>query len=381
VRVVNSDVAPGQTPLQISNAGSGFGQSGIGSQPAPAPQTAAAPSPQQPPPPLGQPPADQPAAAPQPSAQGDNGLPQAGRGEDELAPPRARIVADEKNNALVIFARPRDYRMIEEAIKRLDVVPLQVLIEATIAEVTLNHDLQYGVQWFLKGGSSSGTFSNLESGVIASVFPGFNYVLKQSNVNVVLNALSAVTNVNVVSSPQILVLDHHVATLQVGDQVPIPIQQAQSTLVPGAPLINTVEYRDTGVILRVSPRVNSNGLITLDIVQEVSDVTKTTTSNIDAPTIQQRRVQSTVTVQDGETIALGGLIRENRTDSRNGIPGLARIPVLGALFGSTDDSRDRTELLILLSPRVVHDAAEARTLTEELRGRLHALDPLAIRVR
>jgi len=383
VQVVNSEVAPGQTPLQLSSAGSGFGQGGNGGQAAPTPPAAGAP-PQQPLSPLGQLQAEQPAAAPQapqPSGQLDLGLPSGNRGDDELAPPRARIVADDKNNALVIFAKPRDYRMIEEAIKRLDVVPLQVLIEATIAEVTLNHDLQYGVQWFLKGGTSSAAFSNLQTGIIASVFPGFNYVLKQTNVNVVLNALSAITNVNVVSSPQLLVLDHHVATLQVGDQVPIPIQQAQSTLVPGAPLINTVEYRDTGVILRVSPRVNSNGLITLDIVQEVSDVTKTTTSNIDAPTIQQRRVQSTVTVEDGETVALGGLIRDNRTNNRNGIPVLARIPVLGALFGSTDDNHDRTELLILLSPRVVHDAAEARTLTEELRGRLHALDPIAIRVR
>ena len=379
VRVVDTGVAPGQTPLQLSSVGFGQNGNGNGNGASLAPRPAAGTPPM--PPPLSQPVPDQPAAAAPPQPAGDGGTPSAGRADDDLAPPHARIVADEKNNTLVIFARPRDYRMIEGALKKLDVVPLQVLIEATIAEVTLNHDLQYGVQWFLKAGTSDFTLSNDKTGIISSVFPGFNYLLKQSNVNVVLNALSAVTNVNVVSSPQLLVLDHHVATLQVGDQVPIPIQQAQSTLVPGAPLINTVEFRDTGVILRVSPRVNSNGLITLDIAQEVSDVTKTTTSNIDAPTIQQRRIQSTVTVQDGETVALGGLIRENRTNSRNGVPGLGSIPLLGTLFSSIDRQQDRTELLILLSPRVVHDAAEARTLTEELRGRLHALEPLAIRVR
>jgi general secretion pathway protein D len=381
VRVVDTGVAPGQTPVQLSSAGFGQNGGGNGASPSPAPPPPAGAPPLPLPLPLSQPAQDQPPPAPQTPQAGDGGTPSVGRGDDDLAPPHARIVADEKNNTLVIYAKPRDYRMIEDALKKLDVVPLQVLIEATIAEVTLNHDLQYGVQWFLKAGTSSFTLSNDKTGIISSVFPGFNYVLKQSNVNVVLNALSAVTDVNVVSSPQLLVLDHHVATLQVGDQVPIPIQQAQSTLVPGAPLINTVEFRDTGVILRVSPRVNSNGLITLDIAQEVSDVTKTTTSNIDAPTIQQRRIQSTVTVQDGETVALGGLIRENRTNSRNGVPGLGSIPLLGTLFSSTDRQKDRTELLILLSPRVVHDAAEARTLTEELRGRLHALEPLAIRVR
>src|SRR6185312_5364580 len=172
-----------------------------------------------------------------------------------------------------IFARPREYHMIEEALKRLDVVPLQVLIEATIAEVTLNNDLQYGLQWFFKKGGSNITLSNAVAGGVPQVFPGFNYAFIAGGANIVLSALSAITNVNVVSSPQLLVLDHHVATLQVGDEVPVPTAQVESTLTAGAPIVNTIQYLNTGVILRVSPRVNSNGVITLEISQEVSDVT------------------------------------------------------------------------------------------------------------
>jgi general secretion pathway protein D len=299
-----------------------------------------------------------------------------GKTNDDLNLPQARIVADDKNNALVIFAKPRDYRMIEDTIKRLDVVPLQVLIEATIAEVTLTDNLQYGVEWYFKTGASQFSFSNDPTGAVAPTFPGFNYFISGNNPKVVLSALSQITHVNIVSSPQLLVLDHHIATLQVGDQVPVPIQQSQSTVVAGAPVINTIQFVDTGVILRVSPRVNTNGLITLDIGQQVSQATKTTTSAIDAPTIQQRRVDSTITVQDGETIALGGLIQDNRTSGKDGVPILSDIPIIGNLFGINTNNATRTELLILLSPRVVRDSSEARSVTEELRSKLHAFEPV-----
>ncbi|HLJ64733.1 MAG TPA: type II secretion system protein GspD, partial [Stellaceae bacterium] len=289
---------------------------------------------------------------------------------------------DEKNNTLVFFARPRDYQMIEDALKRIDVAPLQVLIEATIAEVTLNDNLQYGLQWFFKSGNN--TFSNVNPGngnvtITPAIIPGFNYQFLTNNVNVILSALSAVTTVNVVSSPQLLVLDHHSATLQVGDEVPVPTAQIQSTLVTGAPVVNTIQYLNTGVILHVSPRVNANGVITLEITQEVSDVIATTTSTLNAPTISQRRVESTVSVLDGETVALGGLIQDSRTIGRTGIPILSDIPLLGALFSTRQDQKMRTELLVLLSPRVLHDANEARRVTDELRGRLHTIEPLVDR--
>jgi general secretion pathway protein D len=303
-----------------------------------------------------------------------------------------RVVADEKNNAVVTYARPRDYRMIEDVIRRLDIVPLQVLIEATVAEVTLNDELSYGLQFFLKRGANiagltaptirtaptNGTGSIAD---ITSVFPGFNYVLSTGSARAILNLLSSVSHVDVVSSPQLLVLDHQTAALQVGDQVPIITQSAISVVTTGAPVVNSVDYRNTGVLLQITPRVNASGLITLDIDQEVSDVKATTTSTIDSPTITERRIVSSVVTQDGETIALGGLILDKQDNERSGIPLLSDIPVLGPLFRSTTKSRGRTELLVLLSPKIIRDAREARGMTEELRNRMTAVKPLAAKIR
>jgi general secretion pathway protein D len=297
-------------------------------------------------------------------------------GGDDLDLPPVRVVADEQNNALVIFARPRDSRMVEEVIRKLDVVPLQVLIEATIAEVTLSDQLQYGLQFFLKDGASRLSLSTAGGAVPVPVFPGFNYVLAAGGAQAVLTALSSITDVNVVSAPQLLVVDHQTATLQVGDQVPVSVQQAQSLLTADAPIVNSIQFKDTGVILQVTPSVNSSGLVTLQIQQEVSDVAQTTTSSIDSPTIQQRRILSTVAVQDGKTVALGGLIRDNRTTTRSGIPFLSDIPIAGALFRTTKKSKNRTELLVMLTPRVIRNSKEARDATDELRNRLRALAPL-----
>jgi len=322
-------------------------------------------------------------------------------GDSDLKTPPVRIVADEKNNALVVFARPRDYKMIEDAIKRLDVVPLQVLIEATIAEVTLNDNLQYGLQWFFSqassrlelnngvpGASAATTAAGAAAGAlslsgadISPTFPGFNYLAGGGKIKVILNALSTLTQVNVVSSPEVLVLDHQTAALQVGDQVPVITQSAQSTLASGAPIVNSVQYLNTGVVLQVTPRVNSTGLITLDIDQSVSDVAKTTTSTIDSPTITQRRIVTSAVVQDGETIALGGLIIDNQTNGRSGVPLLSSIPLIGPLlFSSTSKSSARTELLVMLTPKILHNAQEARATTDELRNRMRAVKPLELRV-
>lgn len=290
--------------------------------------------------------------------------------------PRMRVVADEKNNALVIFATPRDYRMIEAAIRKLDVLPLQVVIEATIAEVTLNDSLRYGTQWFFKTGNSSVILTNLRNNDIGGVFPGFNYFLSGGDARVILSALSDVTDLNVISSPTLMVLDHQTATLQVGDEVPITVQQAVSTINPDAPIVNSIQYRDTGVILRVTPRVNSSGLVILEVQQEVSDVTETTTSGIDSPTISQRKIVSNVAVQAGDTVALGGLIRDTKSKGRTGVPYLSEIPVLGVLFGTKNSLSLRTELLVMITPRVIRNPQDARNMTEELRTRLRAAGAL-----
>lgn len=282
-----------------------------------------------------------------------------------------RIIADEVNNSLVILATPAEYRQVENAIRQLDVMPLQVLIEATIAEVTLNRALRFGIQWFLRAGDSSLTLSRFAKGVVAPQFPGFAYVLSASDADVVIDALDRITDVKVVSSPKLMVLDNRTAELQVGDQVPIATQSAVSVISPDAPQVNTIEFRDTGVVLTVTPLVNAGGLVTLEIEQEVSDAVPTTTSALDSPTIQQRRISSSVAVQSGETIALGGLIRDQQNREREGLPVLSSIPVLGHLFGSTEKLNQRTELLVLITPRVIRDPDEARSVTEELRERVH----------
>ena len=287
-----------------------------------------------------------------------------------------RIIADEKKNALVILATSAEYRMIEATLKRLDITPLQVLIEVTIAEVGLIDDLRYGLQWFFESGDASATFSSLASGAVASAFPGFSFVFAGSDARVVLNALTEITDVQVISSPQLMVLDNQSARLQVGDQVPIATQSSVTVNDPDAPIVNSIQFRDTGVILEVTPRVNAGGLVVLDVLQEVSDVVETTTSDIDSPTIQQRFIESTVAVQSGDTVALGGLIRDRHEESVSGLPLLSDIPVLGNLFKTTEVVERRTELLVLITPRVVRDRREALEVTDELRRRLSTLGPL-----
>ena len=287
-----------------------------------------------------------------------------------------RIIADEKKNALVILATSAEYRMIEATLKRLDITPLQVLIEVTIAEVGLIDDLRYGLQWFFESGDASATFSSLASGAVASAFPGFSFVFAGSDARVVLNALTEITDVQVISSPQLMVLDNQSARLQVGDQVPIATQSSVTVNDPDAPIVNSIQFRDTGVILEVTPRVNAGGLVVLDVLQEVSDVVETTTSDIDSPTIQQRFIESTVAVQSGDTVALGGLIRDRHEESVSGLPLLSEIPILGNLFKTTEVVERRTELLVLITPRVVRNRREALEVTDELRRRLSTLGPL-----
>ena len=285
-----------------------------------------------------------------------------------------RITADPRNNALLIRANPTEYRMILGTLRELDTIPLQTLIEATIAEVRLNDNLEYGLQWFFRAGDSQFRFTDASTGAVGPSAPGFSYFLSGTDVQVALSALAEITDVKVISSPQLLVLDNESARLQVGDEVPISVQSVQSIDDPSAPIVSTIEYRDTGVILEVTPRVNSSGLVILEIRQEVSDVSETSSSTLNSPTISQRSIESTVAVQGGETIALGGLIRDTRTDIVTGIPLLADIPLFGNLFKSTTDRIERTELLVLLTPRVVRDLQDARDVTRELRERLTSLD-------
>ncbi len=289
------------------------------------------------------------------------------------------IIADDTRNALVILASSRDYKMVAAAIRKLDVIPLQVLIEASILEVTLNGDLSYGVEWFFNNqvGRSRTGQGQLDSGTagLSALAPGFSYsiVNSASNIKVALNALETESEVNVLSAPSLMVLDNQTATINVGDEIPVPTRQSSSNVDPNAPTVNEIQFRNTGVTLEVTPRVNNSGLVTMDIRQEVSNAVATTSSNIDAPTIQQRQIESTVAINTGQTIVLGGLIRNSESENEGGIPGLYKIPFIGKLFGNTSVEKRRTELVVLLTPRVVRNNVDAKKITDEFRRKLEHL--------
>lgn len=284
-----------------------------------------------------------------------------------------RIQADDSNNSLLILSTPEEFELLKQVVSVLDVTPNQVMLEATIAEVTLRDDLAYGLNWFLESGEFNLTFSDAENGAVASAFPGFSVLFSGEDGRAALNAVASVTDVKVLSSPTLMVLDNRTAMLKVGDQVPIVTQTAVSTLDTNAPIVNSVEMRDTGVILNVTPRVNDGGRVTLDIDQEVSDVVQTQTSGIDSPTIQQRRIKTTVAVDNGSTIALGGLIRDKVTDGKTKIPLLGDIPGIGELFRSTTKRNDRTELVVLITPRVISNADDAAAITRDLREKMRSV--------
>ncbi len=292
-----------------------------------------------------------------------------------------RVVADEDHNTLLILASPRDYKRILDTLEQLDIVPLQVHIEATIVEVLLKDKLKYGISWFFEGGVGGGkqsigglggtTSGNDITGGIGSLLSGFNWSLIDSTgaVKAVLNAFANDSLVNVLSAPSVMVLDNHEAKIRVGDEVPT-LTQSQTN--DAGNIIQTVQYRETGIILTVKPRVNPGGLVTMEVTQEVSAVADTEIQT-NQPTIQTREINSTVAVQSGQTVVLGGLIRDKRTNAEGGAPFLYKIPVLGALFGETENSNERVELVIVLTPRVITSADDALRITRDFRTRMQGL--------
>lgn len=282
----------------------------------------------------------------------------------------ARVIAEPSRNALVILATPSEYAKIEGALAQLDLYPLQVLVEASIVEVSLSGELTYGVQWFFENRLPDGLSGEARIGGDLDFSDTFSYTVTNAadEVRGLLRALASEGRIEVLSAPSLMVLDNRTAEIRVGDQQPV-----ETSIIAGDGVVATsVEFKDTGVILEVTPRVNSGGLVTLEIVQEVTDVGPADEAT-GQRTFLQRSIDSSVAVQSGETIVLGGLIRENETRTGSGVPGLRRLPVLGALFGRTSERTSRTELLVLLTPRVVGNANESRRVTNEFREQLGAL--------
>lgn len=333
-------------------------------------------------------------ARPAPSQRGDGIDPAAAQRSGSLASPNdqpvtasggggaipAIITSDDNNNAIIVFGTPRVYALIEAALRQLDVPPVQVLIEAAITEVSLTDDLRYGVQWNFTSGNTNTvlTDSTAATNIVRQV-PGFSFLFANTGLNAVLNTLATKTKINVVSAPKLLVLNNQTAVLQVGDQVPVLTQSSTSTISGNAPVINAIEYRDTGVILKVTPRVNATGVVLLDVSQEVSDVnvTRTAGSGVASPTISTRKINTSVAVKDGEVLALGGLIRNTESRDKIGFPFLSQIPIIGGLFGRQAKNVDRTELIVILRPRVVRSVEDGRAVTDELRRKIRSLEPFA----
>jgi general secretion pathway protein D len=299
----------------------------------------------------------------------------AGSGGTPLLP-GVRITADVVNNTLLIYANQESYVLIERTLRQLDRPQLQVAIDATIAEVTLNNNLAYGVQFFLKSSDvglkpDRGSVINSTGGaVLGRALPGFNLLVgAESEPRLILDALHNVTDVKVLSNPSLVVLDNQVATLQVGDQIPVTTGTA-TVLTANNQIVSSIDYRNTGIILRVVPRINFNGNVTLDIEQEISNVSDTSPTGTLTPTVSQRKVKSSIAVASGQTVLLAGLISERHSSGRAGIPLLDQLPGIGDVFSHQQNSTQRTELIIFIRPQIIRDSVDAHYVAEELRSKL-----------
>jgi general secretion pathway protein D len=303
-----------------------------------------------------------------------------GGGGAEALVQNVRITPDVTNNSILVYANQDTQRLVEQTLRQIDRPPMQVAIDATVAEVTLNDALSYGVQYYL---ASHNTQSNsavsvtstiaTAAGALPGVFPGLNLVLGPASMpNVVLSALHSVTEVRVLSNPSLVVLDNQPAVLQVGDQVPISTGSA-TVLTANNTVVSTIDYRNTGVILRVVPRISANGNVIIDVEQETSSVApgSATNNNGLTPTISDRSVKSTISVQSGQTVLLAGLISDEFDRTRSGIPVLDKLPGVGDLFSQQSGTKTRTELIIFIRPTVIRDPVDARMVAEELRAKLN----------
>lgn len=320
----------------------------------------------------------------------------AGNGDSDI-----RITAVEESNQLLIMATPGEWDSMQAAIRKLDIAPLQVHIETKILEVSLNGELQFGVKWWFAGLTGSANYEGQQyqnsQGVNypnrldrqryllgASDAPsGGNlfYSYLNSKFQVALSALQSSGQAKILSAPSLLVMNNQEAQINVGTRIPVQTQSiigvgglqngGTSTTQQG---IGQTTYLDTGVILQVKPRVNPGGLVYMDVSQEVSKPGATSSNG--NREINTRTLDTSIAVQSGQTILLGGLISEDNQITEEGVPGLSRIPILGKLFGSTINSKQRTELIVLITPQVVSNSDEAREVTEEYKRQFKSLIPL-----
>jgi general secretion pathway protein D len=302
-------------------------------------------------------------------------------GED-LTAEDIRVIADEATNSLLVTATPQSWAILQPILQRLDRMPRRVLIEILVAEFTLDDSTSFGIQWALRsdngikiGGERLSMGFPTTAPNIVPLPPTFFFILRSADVVTLLQAFSAENRVNVLSSPRVLASENKRAQIHVGRSVPILTSQQQPTTgvagqaQPTSVITTTVEYRDTGIILSVTPRVSDNRFVAVDVRQEVSDVIPNQFSSTQSPVFTKRVAETSVVVGESESLILGGLIEEQKVRERTGIPFLSRIPILGYLFGATTEAIRKTELMIIVTPRLVMDPAEAQSVYEEFKRR------------
>jgi len=320
-------------------------------------------------------------------------------GEKPIFKEEVRIVADESTNSLVILATARDYEMIKEVLRKLDVVPRQVLIETIIAEIGLTGVLQFGVEYAIANqgigsvigtqpddentptvpGATSRTINNndLLQDAKRAVKVGndglFSFITDRDTFLVLINALATRSQVRSLATPHVIAADNREAHILIGEEIPILSSSSQSTIGADSPIVNSIQYRDTGKILTILPQINSAGLVNMEITQEVSAVGSESFGNTNSPSFIARSAETTVVVQDGQSVLIGGIIDDQTTRSRRGVPFLMDIPVLGRLFRTDSDRTIRTELIILITPHVIRSRQEAQSVTEEFEERIRGL--------
>lgn len=301
------------------------------------------------------------------------------------------ISAVEESNSLLVRASPGQWESIRRAIERLDSMPLQVHIEAQVLEVKLGGKLEYGVSWFFREGIRPGagnnntqqeydlsqstnnvsTISSVISGVV-----GANWTFIAPNAKAVVSALDSLSDVRVLSAPSLVVRNNVEADFNSGQQIPVVSTSLNPGTGNGNSTINQVQFRQTGITLKVKPRINSNGTVFMEITQEVSSRARGEALVGGNVSVDSNKLHTEAFVQSGETVMLAGLIKTENSKDRSGVPFLSRLPVIGALFGTQGRTNERQEILVLLTPTIIRDPAEARKVTDEYGERFRALDPL-----
>jgi len=293
-----------------------------------------------------------------------------------------KIIPDKINNFLIIKATPPDYHIIERVIKELDIIPRQVSIETVLAEITLTKSIAYGVEWFIKHRGqkyignvslSEGVRFSMPEGVAAEGLPtGFSYSLftTPGQLRALISTLASISEVNILSTPLILVTDNTESSIKVGEEWPYTKETTVTTT--GVP-ITSVEYREVGILLTVKPHISSTGLVKMELTQEISSVLPEAEGVGGNPAFMKREAKTSLVVQNGQTVVLGGLFKTEKTRTTSGIPLLKDIPLLGFLFGKKSWETTKTELLIALTPHVIRTREEAEAVHKEFLEKIEEL--------